>query len=285
MTDYRFVISAFGDEIAQDLAEQLRVLADLNVKHLELRSAWGVNIADFTAEHTAQARALLDNHGFRVSALGSPVGKTPISAPLDAELERAKRLFETAHALDTQHMRIFAFYPPEGTPHADFDGYVDTATERLAALTELAAAAGVTLLLENDEGLTGDTPDRCHRILAAVNSPHLRLAWDAANFVNANVTAPMDSWPALQPFVGTIHMKDLRHDKSRRAAGEGDAQIAELVAALVQMSYRGYIAIEPHPYLVDGRGELHGETGMRYAVEAFRRMLAEQKFMESETIL
>ena len=36
----RFTLSAFGDEIAEDVDEQLAVLNDLGIRYLELRSAW-----------------------------------------------------------------------------------------------------------------------------------------------------------------------------------------------------------------------------------------------------
>ena len=44
----RFTLSAFGDEIAEDVDEQLTVLNDLDIRYLELRSAWGTNVLELT---------------------------------------------------------------------------------------------------------------------------------------------------------------------------------------------------------------------------------------------
>ena len=52
-------LSGFADEISPEPHEQLAMLAAESITHLELRSAWSVNVADFTGEQLA---------GFRVDA-------------------------------------------------------------------------------------------------------------------------------------------------------------------------------------------------------------------------
>ena len=44
MSAATFTLSAFGDEIADDLQEQLQVLRELSVGYLELRGVWGKNV-------------------------------------------------------------------------------------------------------------------------------------------------------------------------------------------------------------------------------------------------
>ena len=40
----QFTLSAFGDEIDDAVETQLKVLRDLDIGYLELRSAWGTNV-------------------------------------------------------------------------------------------------------------------------------------------------------------------------------------------------------------------------------------------------
>ncbi len=265
-------ISAFGDEIAADLKTQLTLLNELDVHYLELRAAWGINVADFTHDDVLRVKTLCAEHNISVSALGSPVGKTPITDPLETEAERLRHLFTIGEALDTRHIRVFAFYPP---PHEAPAAHVVASVDRLGTLTDIAVKAGFMLLLENDHGLVGDTIERTHAVLSGVNSPNLRHAWDGANFSHAGEATPTTTgWPLLKDFLGTVHVKDWRlADGSRRAAGEGDSQMADLLKAVDEIGYDGYYAVEPHPYLVDGRGEIHGEEGMRYAVGALRKLM------------
>ena len=39
-----FALSAFGDEIADDLSDQLALLRKLKIGYLELRGVWGKNV-------------------------------------------------------------------------------------------------------------------------------------------------------------------------------------------------------------------------------------------------
>jgi hypothetical protein len=59
--------SGFADEISSDPRQQLATLAAESITHLELRSAWSVNVADFTGEQLAAFRAVLDEAGVRAS--------------------------------------------------------------------------------------------------------------------------------------------------------------------------------------------------------------------------
>jgi len=267
-----FTLSAFGDEIDADLQTQVNLLRELAVPFIEFRSAWGKNVKDLTDEELHRAQAICSAGGIGVSCIGSPIGKTPLLAPLAEEIAVLQRVFRACDLLQTRHIRIFSFYPPD----PDHDAYLAQSIERLGELTALAAREGCTLLLENDEELIGDNISRVHAILSSINSPHLRYAWDGANFVRSGVLQPTThAWDTLYPFLGTVHIKDARIDRSQRAAGEGDAEIIDLLRKLVTVGYIGFLAVEPHPYLVDGRGEIKGAEGMTYAVAALRKLLAQ----------
>src|SRR5947209_15709177 len=94
-------LSGFADEISPDPREQFAVLAAESITHLELRSAWSVNVADFTAAQLAAFRAAAGGAGMRVSAIGSPIGKIGIAAPLGPELDRLRRVADIAGELGT----------------------------------------------------------------------------------------------------------------------------------------------------------------------------------------
>ena len=78
MTNATFALSAFGDEIDNDLKTQLQTLRELHVGGLELRGAWGVNVLKLSDAQAADVHKLCEEYGVKVRCLGSPVGKTPI---------------------------------------------------------------------------------------------------------------------------------------------------------------------------------------------------------------
>src|ERR1700730_2276356 len=105
-------LSGFADEISPEPREQLATLAAESITHLELRSAWSVNVADFSGPQLAAFRAMLDDAGVRVSAIGSPIGKIPLGDPIGPELDRMRRIAETARELGTAIVRVFSFFVP-----------------------------------------------------------------------------------------------------------------------------------------------------------------------------
>jgi sugar phosphate isomerase/epimerase len=284
MTTATFVLSAFGDEIADDLAEQLHLLRDLRVGYLELRGAWGQNVLKMDDDTLDAVRWKCAEFGAVVSCIGSPLGKSPIADPLEREMSNLERIFHAAEVVGARRIRIFSFYPPDTSTNAAYDDYVAEATARLAKMADAARREGFTLLLENEKDIVGDTPERCHAILSAVNSPHLRFAWDPANFVQVGVARPMErGWSLLGPYVTHVHVKDAHlADGSVCAAGEGDGQVGELLTALRDGGYRGFLSLEPHLVVAGRSGGFTGPGGMTYAVSTLRRLMTSLDCVESE---
>ena len=106
-------------------------------------------------------KKLLDGEGFKLSAIGSPVGKVAIDAPFEPHLDKFKRAVELCGVFGTPNIRVFSYYPPADKP---FDGnwapYRDEVIRRMRAKAELAAKAGVTLFHENEHRIYGDSPER-----------------------------------------------------------------------------------------------------------------------------
>lgn len=275
MSAANFTLSAFGDEIADDLGEQLGLLRNLDIKHLELRGAWGKNVLQLDDDEVSRVQKLCSEHGVAVCCIGSPVGKSDITKPIEQELSNLARVFQVAEAVSTRMVRIFSFYPPNTVSNAQYDEYVEAATSRLAALTELAQRRGFTLLLENEREIVGDTPERCHAILGAIDSPQLRFLWDPANFVMVGVSRPTDrAWASLGSYVAHVHVKDATlANSSIRVAGEGDGQVGELLVKLQEGGYQGFLSLEPHLSVAGHSGGFSGADGMTYAVDALRNLM------------
>ena len=110
MTRSPFTISGFGDEIADDPAEQLDVLASLDIHHLDLRGAWGRNVLEFDREDVRQLTALLSEKRAKVAMTASPVGKSQISESPSYERGRLESAIRLADAFGTPLVRLFSFY-------------------------------------------------------------------------------------------------------------------------------------------------------------------------------
>jgi len=164
-------LSGFADEISADPAQQLAMLAAESITHLELRSAWSVNVADFTDAQLAGFRTVTEAAGVHVSAIGSPIGKIPVGTPLEPELDRMRRIADVAGELGTALVRVFSFYIPAGEPPERYRAQV---IDRMGALARIAEERGVILAHENEKEIYGDVPARCADLITSVASPALR---------------------------------------------------------------------------------------------------------------
>ena len=276
-------ISAFGDEIAVDFEEQLRVLRQLDLRLIDIRAAWGINCSLFTSQQVARINQLLMQYGVSVACMGSPIGKSPIEDPLEIESERLKRISEIAHQLGTRNIRLFSFYPAAGKEEIAMQESID----RLGALSQIAESLDAQLLLENEKDIVGESPEDCLQILQAVASPRLRFIWDPANFVQCGVDSQVERyWDDLHPFTGYIHVKDALlpddtddslQDEARSkvtVAGEGDGQITLLLEKLGASGYDGVLSLEPHLKEARHSSGYSGADGMEAAVRALRGCMA-----------
>ena len=266
-------LSGFADEISADPAEQFAVLAAESITHLELRSAWSVNVADFSAAQLGWFRVSAAAAGVRVSAIGSPIGKIAIDAPFEPELERMRRVAEIADELGTRLVRVFSFYIPAGEPP---ERYRTQVIDRMGALARIAEERGLILAHENEKEIYGDVPERCADLIASVGSPALLATFDAANFVQCGVRPFTDAYPLLRPYLVYLQVKDARAaDGEVTPAGEGDGEMRETLLALRDSGFAGYMSLEPHLDLAGRQGGFSGPDKFRQAVQALKRLLDE----------
>jgi sugar phosphate isomerase/epimerase len=267
------ILSGFADEISADPQVQLATLAAESISHLELRSAWSVNVADFTGEHLAAFRAAVNAAGVHVSAIGSPIGKIGVDAPFGPELDRMRRVADVAAELGTAIIRVFSFFLPPGEPPERHRGQV---IDRMGALTRIAEERGLVLAHENEKEIYGDVPDRCADLITAVGSSALRATFDPANFVQCGVRPFTHAYALLRPYLVYLQVKDaLAATGEVVPAGQGDGELRETLAALRDSGFAGFMSLEPHLTRAGRFGGYSGPEGFHRAAEALKFLLNE----------
>lgn len=266
-----WTLSGFADEIDDDLEKQCAVLDRLGIAHIELRSAWGTNVLDLDDEQLRHAGGILRRYGIAVSSIGSPIGKISITGDFDEHVRRHDRALAAAAYFGAPYIRVFSFFVPEGDDPA---GHRDEVLRRMSTLADRSAGRDVILLHENEKHIYGDVPSRCRDIVESVGSPVLRLAWDAANFVQCGVRPFTDGYGLLRPHLEYVQIKDaLMATGEVVPAGEGDGETVETVRALRADGFDGYFSLEPHLVTAGAAGGFSGEHLFAKAHAAFTGIL------------
>ncbi|CAM3231263.1 fructoselysine 3-epimerase [Arthrobacter ulcerisalmonis] len=265
-------LSGFGDEVDPDPNVQAAVLLALGASHIEVRSAWGVNVSELSTEQVKELKVILDGAGLKVSAVASPIGKVDISLPVAHEVDRLKQIISVAKTLETPYIRIFSYFRAETQSAEDIR---EDVMERMAALAAEAEAAGVVLLHENEKGIYGDTPEHVLDLLQTVNSPALRMAWDNANFVQVGAKPFTDGYDKLRPYLEYFQVKDaIAATGEVVPAGKGDGELDATIAALKADGYSGFASLEPHLASAHELGGFSGPVAFGAAARAFAALAA-----------
>ncbi len=264
-----FTLSAFADEISPDPQVQLDVLGRCGVRHVELRSVGGINVMDLTDLQVREFQSLLDRHGMRLSAIGSPIGKIRIDEPYEPHRKRFERALQLCKVFETPNIRLFSYYKP---PESSWEQWRQEVMDRMTDKVRRAEQAGVRLLHENEHAIYGDDPKRVVDLLTNIDSPSFRAVYDAANYVFCGFD-PAEGWQKTKAWTAHLHIKDwVTGQKHGCLVGQGQGRWPEVIADAAGW-YDGFATLEPH---LQGGGPTGGVTGPELfpqAVEAFKTLL------------
>lgn len=271
-----FIISGLGDEVSKVLSEQMDTFEKLGIKYIETRGINGLNVSELTTDQAKEAKAEMDKRGFRVSALSSPIGKSKITEPFEEKLELFKHVVEVAKIFEAKYIRIFSFFIPEGEKPEDYRKEV---MKRIRTLLDIAIENDLTLLVENERGVYGDSPERLLDIFKTMGSPSILMILDGPNFIKAGYEPYPKAFNMLYDYIGYVHIKDSLKDKTIVPFGKGDTHALEYLKRLKNKNGSCFLTMEPHVHEIKGFEEYYEKRGMeKNRAAAFQ--LAYESFVE-----
>lgn len=250
-------ISAFADEIGADLKMQMDTCEANGITCIDVRGIDDVNVSKMTLAKAREYKTQMDDRGFAVPCIGSPIGKIKMDDDFDEHLDLLRHCCDLAKVFGTDRIRMFSFYASEGANILDERGAV---MDRMAAMVAVAEAAGVVLYHENEKAIYGAAPDGVKDLFATIQSGHFQGIFDPANYVEEGIRPYDDGWAAgLAELTRHFHVKDkVPGAETCVPAGQGAGQFPEILADLKARNWSGYMTLEPH--MMAG-GQFAGFTG------------------------
>jgi sugar phosphate isomerase/epimerase len=240
----KFILSAFADEIDTDLQTQMDVLDQHGIKYIEMRGVNGKLLVEHSLEEVKEIKRKIDARGFKLSAIGSPVGKIKITDDFEPHIELFTHTLEIAKIMECTYIRMFSFFIPKGEHPSE---YREEVINRWSKFVQIAEGSGVILLHENEAGIYGDTPERCLDLLDTLDCDYVKGIFDFANFVQCNAKNYPDAFELLQNHIVYLHIKDaLYSNHSVVPAGKGDGNVIEILRELNNRGFEGFLSLEPH---------------------------------------
>ena len=213
----------------------IALATELGGRALELWEGW---LKDMPDADLAALRRRLDALGMaRVVSSGLQQGDMP-------------HLIRAAQALDARFIR-FALTPilcgDRAAAGPRWGELVDSVREKLGRYAPMAAAQGLTILIENHQDFTSD------ELVAFCDEfgPAVRIVYDTGNSFPV-AEAPLDFTRVVAPYVRHVHLKDYRvqwTDEGLRlvrcAIGDGAVPFREMFAILGEHHAQMTCVLEP----------------------------------------
>lgn len=237
-------ISAFADEIGDDLDVQIQHLKANGVGFIELRGVWGKNVMALSEAEVREIKQRADASGIGFSAIGSPLGKFPLDGNFSEQIEGVKKAAHYAQLLGAPYIRMFSFFIPNGKDPAQYRSQV---IDWLGQMIAEAEKTGIILAHENEKGIYGDTGARCLDLYTTLKSPAFTAIFDFANFVQCDQRPYQDCWLKLRPFITYFHIKDALLGSGKVVpAGQGDGDVEKILSEAFAAGFDNFLTLEPH---------------------------------------
>jgi 3-dehydroshikimate dehydratase len=266
-------ISAFADEISDDLDIQIENLRSNDVGYIELRGVWGKNVMTLTEAEVREVKRRASASGISFSAVGSPLGKFPIDGDFSLQMEDLKKALDYAQILEAPYIRMFSFYLPEDEDPAQYRSQV---LDWLRQMIVEAEKTPIVLAHENEKGIYGDTSARCLDLYTSLQSPAFTGIFDFANFVQCGQHPYADCWHKLSPYIRYFHVKDALYGSGQVVpAGQGDGDVAAILTEAFAAGFNDFLTLEPHLSIAEASYGRTTPALFHTAADALKRILAE----------
>ena len=234
----KIALSAFSDEAACSILDQVTALKRNDIFYTELRSLDGKNVSSFCESESKEYAKIFAEEGIKVWSIGSPLGKVDIDVNFNEYKDTVKKVCQTANIFGTDKIRMFSFFNAYDKKEMVFD--------YLNAMVEIATEYGVTLYHENEKDIYGDVAKRVVDIMENVKG--LKYIYDPANYLQVGEKAD-DTLSLLHSKTDYFHIKDVIVSTGELVpAGYGDGKIDKLVDMI---NDEKTLTLEPHLAVFD----------------------------------
>ena len=248
----------------KDLAHGRMTLEDFILKAVELE----IISVDMTVyylkstepEYLHGLRHLAYKHAvaFSGAACGASMVQDSASKRTDT-LNQIKKWVDVTNELGASHLRIFAGKLPNG---ANMKDAIDWVVESMKAACEYSGKKGITLGLEDHEGVT-QTSDVCVEIMQRVDSPYAGINLDITNFITTPTQDAYAQIAACLPYAsGNIHIRDHFYDHN-------PVDMDRVWQMFAKAGYQGYVSAEYEASFPDS---LPSSTGVPKLIETIKSL-------------
>ena len=288
--------TGFADEAGDSIEVQIQATQELGWSNIESRSVDGANLTDIPDEKFDQVCEKLEAASVRINCLGSAIANWSRDPRSDEDfqycVEALQRAIPRMQRLGATMIRgmSFALVQDEEPDGPELEEII---FDKVRHLVQMCEETGILYLHENCMNYGGLSHEHTLRLLDQIRSPSFRLVFDTGNpvFTDRRLgpkphgkQSPWEFYTHVREWIHYVHIKDGRYIRESDGIfpeveytfpGEGDGDVARIVADLLASGYDGGFSIEPHLDVVyhEGAGQSADEVRYRNYVAYGRRFM------------
>lgn len=213
------------------MEDVIREAVELGIDAVDMTAYW---FKSTEPAYLASLRHLAHRNGVCFSGAATGASTVQGDAAKRAQaLDEIKKWTDVTEALGASHLRVFAGkLPPGATAQQGIQWTVDT----LKAACDYAGKKGITLGVENHEGITQNA-DVCIELVHRIDSPYFGINLDITNFIATPQADAYAQIEATAPYATHTHIRDV--------FGDGKAVDLDRVWPLfARANYKGFMSAE-----------------------------------------
>lgn len=247
MSDLRIEIGVVTDEITRDLGRALEYAREWGISSFELREGSEKRFPAFTSSEIAMIDAAVAS-GEKITAVSPGIFKQSSADEGETSRQLADtlpRTIELAKRFECPLVIVFGFEKiGEEGPRERL-----LAMKAFESAAEQAAAAGLTIAIENEPNFWLDGPDDAVAMLREIGHPTIKLNWDPANRIWGGSDVSREDFDTMRPLITNLHVKD--YDPSDPKApwvpvGEGTIDWVSILDWVIEADFLSHITLETH---------------------------------------
>lgn len=234
------------------MEDVIRKAVELGIDAVDMTGYW---FKSTEPSYLASLRHLAHKNGVCFSGAATGASTVQADAGKRAQvLEEIKKWADVTEALGAPHLRVFAGKLPPG---ATMQQGIQWTVETLKVACEYAGRKGITLGVENHEGITQNA-DVCIELVHRIDSPYFGINLDITNFI---ATPQADAYAQIEatlPYATHAHIRDVFE-------GGQAVDLDRVWQLFARANYKGFMSTEYE-------GEEDPSTGVPRLVEKVKTL-------------
>lgn len=234
------------------MEDVIRKAVELGIEGVDMTGYW---FQSTEPAYLASLRHLAHKNGVCFSGAATGASTVQADAAKRAQmLEEIKNWTDVTEALGAPHLRVFAGKLPPG---ATVQQGIQWTVETLKVACEYAGKKGITLGVENHEGITQNA-DVCIELVHRIDSPYFGINLDITNFIATPQADAYAQIEATAPYATHTHIRDVFANKQA-------VDLDRVWPLFAGANYKGFMSAEYE-------GEENPSTGVPKLVEKIKTL-------------